>query len=59
MKEERFKRVLDNIYKLQEYGQPPDDVIEDIVQLPGLGAAGGGSNLQKLLTMQLRGDVTW
>lgn len=44
MKEERFKRVLDNIYKLQEFGQPPDDVIEDIVQLPGLGAAGGGNN---------------
>lgn len=44
IKQERFKRVLDNMQKLHEYGQPPVDLLIDVES--GLGntdiAAGAG-----------------
>lgn len=45
IKQERFKKILDNMQKLHEFGQPPEELIADVgsVALPGLeGLAGGG-----------------
>jgi len=40
VKSERFKKVLDNMKKLHEYGQPPAELVEagvDMPQLPPMG----------------------
>ena len=47
VKQERFKRVLDNMQKLHDYGQPPDELTDGVggAGFPGLEAITGGGGL--------------
>jgi len=36
LKQNRFKRILDNMHKLQEYGQPPEELIAEVGGVSGL-----------------------
>ncbi|XP_055380759.1 peroxisomal biogenesis factor 19 [Condylostylus longicornis] len=50
VKQNRFKKILDNMHKLQEYGQPPEELIAEV------GGAGGLPNFDAITSGSVPGN---